>query len=147
MATIKRFEDLIAWQKARVLNKEVYTYLLVNRKVSIPLKNQLDGAAGSIMDNIAEGFAREGNKEFRQFLTFAKGSCSEVKSQLYRAYDRNFISSEVYNNLTDLSDETSKTITGLIKYLNRTDFKGNKFKVSEDEIIYFNASNSKLETD
>jgi four helix bundle protein len=85
MATFQRFEEIVSWQKARELNKKIC--LLIDNgsfKSNYRLINQIEGSAGSIMDNIAEGFERSGNKEFVQFLYIAKGSCGELRSQLYR---------------------------------------------------------------
>lgn len=92
MATIKRFEDLEIWQLAREISRDVYD---ITRKDSIKhdfsLIDQLRRSSGSIMDNIAEGFERDGNKEFVQFLSYAKGSAGETRSQLYRAVDQKYI--------------------------------------------------------
>ena len=82
MATIKKFEDIIAWQKARELNKILGVYIDKGKfRQSYKFINQIEGFAGSVMDNIAEGFERSGNREFLQFLYIAKGSCGEFKSQ------------------------------------------------------------------
>ncbi len=92
MATIKRFEDILSWQKARKLNDEIGS--LIDGwifKSNYRLINQIEGSAGSIMDNIAEGFERSGNKEFVQFLYIAKGSCGELRSQLYKTIDRKYL--------------------------------------------------------
>lgn len=92
MASINSFEDLTFWKEARQLNKEVYKTIISNKDIhDYPLKDQKNRATGSIMDNIAEGFERQGNKEFRQMLTVARVSCGEVKSQLIRAIDREYL--------------------------------------------------------
>lgn len=136
MATINKFEELKAWQEARKLCYEINNQILKKKDISFSFKDQIDSSSGSIMDNIAEGFERSGNKEFRQFLTVAKGSCGEVRSQLYRAIDRDYISQAVYNNLNNSAENISRMIAGLIKYINSSDFKGSKFNVSEEEQIY-----------
>ncbi|MBO9659012.1 MAG: four helix bundle protein [Chitinophagaceae bacterium] len=98
MATIECFEELFSWKEARELNLIVGDMIDSGRfKNNYRLINQIEGAAGSIMDNIAEGFDRGGNKEFMQFLYIAKGSCAEFRSQLYRALDRKYITTEEFN--------------------------------------------------
>ena len=105
MSEIKRFEDLKVWQAARSLSKEIW--VLTNSdpfKQNFVLRDQIDRASGSIMDNISEGYGREGRKEFRQYISVSKGSCAEVKSQLYHAYDRGFVSKTKFDELYDLTD-------------------------------------------
>jgi four helix bundle protein len=93
MATIEKFEDLDIWKEARLLSKEI---ILLSRNTELKndyrLRDQIKGASGSVMDNIAEGFERDGNLEFRQFLSIAKGSAGESRSQLYRVFDSDYIS-------------------------------------------------------
>ena len=129
MATITKFEYLEIWQKARELNIKISPLLEKLSDVkSYKLKDQLDGSAGSVMDNIAEGFERDGNMEFRQFLAISKGSLGEARSQLYRALDRNFIEREEFEKLQEECKLLAGQIAGFISYLNKTEFKGNKFK-------------------
>ena len=92
------------------------------------LRNQINGSSGSVMDNIAEGFERSGNKEFANFLFISKGSNGEVKSQLYRALDRNYLTSEKFEELACENILISKKITSFIKYLKQSDQKGFRYK-------------------
>src|SRR5438045_4197485 len=114
MAKITRFEDLIAWQKSRELCKNIYR---VTKSVSFAkdfrLVNQIRSAAVSAMSNIAEGFERGRKAEFHQFLSTAKGSNGEVRSQLYVALDSEYISSEEFNMLLQLTEEAGRIINGL----------------------------------
>lgn len=88
MSTIKKFEELDIWQLARQLCNKIFVYTEKSKFAKeFGLKRQIRDSSGSVMDNISEGFGRGGNKEFINFLSFAIGSCCEVKSQLYRALD------------------------------------------------------------
>ena len=137
MAKIERFEDLNVWQESRVLAQQVYKSVIKRKDIDdYPLKNQINKSSGSVMDNIAEGFDRKGNKEFRQFLTISHGSNGEVKSQLYRAFDRGYITKEQFEDMTTKCVNISKMITGLTKYLNKTEYSGSKFKVEEPGLDY-----------
>lgn len=129
MATIKKFEDLEIWQEARRLSNAVKEIIFSSElKNDFKLRDQIKGSSGSVMDNIAEGFERDGNLEFRQFLSVAKGSAGESRSQLYRVYDYNYITKEELEKLVEDYEQLSKRIANFITYLNKQDFKGNKFK-------------------
>lgn len=129
MATIKRFEDIEAWKKARILCNEIGKLICEGEFArDYKLREQLNASSGSIMDNIAEGFERDGRKEFIQFLSFAKGSCGETRSQLYRALDRKYISKEEFEELYNEVFTISKLVSGLMTYLKNTEFSGSKFK-------------------
>ena len=129
MATIYRFEDLEIWQQARTLCNEIYPLTLSGSfQRDFKLRDQINGSSGSVMDNIAEGFERDGKLEFRQFLSISKASSGEVRSQLYRALDRNHITQEQFDLLKIKAEEISKKINNFIRYLNSTDKKGIKFK-------------------
>jgi four helix bundle protein len=128
MATIKRFEDLDVWQKSRSFNSELYIQINESKAVwSYDLKDQILRSSGSCMDNIAEGFEREGTKEFIQFLSYAKGSIGESRSQLYRALDREYIDKEKFETLLFIAEELSKSLSGFMTYLKSSNYKGNKF--------------------
>jgi four helix bundle protein len=114
MKKITTFEDLIAWQKARELTREIYTVTKSGEfKKDFGLRDQIQRACVSIMSNIAEGFDRASRAEFHQFLVVAKGSCAEVKSQLYVAFDVGYISNKRFNKLKELTDEVLQIIGGL----------------------------------
>lgn len=100
MAAFKKFEDIEVWQKARIFCKEVFSICTETQlKNDFKLRDQVNNSSGSVMDNIADGFGRGGNKEFIQFLEIAHGSACESQSQLYRIYDRQYISEEKFNLL------------------------------------------------
>ena len=129
MSTINKFEDILSWQEVRELNKKVGKLIDEERfKKNYRLIGQVEGSAGSIMDNIAEGFERNGNKEFKQFLYIAKGSCGELRSQLYRAIDRNYINQTEFYTIFAQSIKISSLIQKLINYLENSDLKGSKYK-------------------
>jgi len=125
---IYRFEDLEIWQEARELCKSVRE--LTKRKEfskDFKLCSQINSSSGSIMDNVAEGYERDGNKEFIQFLSIAKGSNGETRSQAYRSFDAGFISEEELRYILTRTESIKGKLNSLIKYLKNSDRKGNKF--------------------
>ena len=129
MATITKFEDILCWQEARTLNKFMRNLIKEKRfEHNFRLINQIEGSAGSIMDNIAEGFDRGGNKEFILFLYYAKGSCAELRSQSYRALDAEYIFQNEFEEINDKCLRINFLISRLINYLKTTEIKGMKFK-------------------
>ena len=122
MGTVKNFEELQAWQKARVLADFVYE-LTRKEKFSRDwaLCNQIRDAAGSVMHNIAEGFEAGYDPEFARFLKMSRRSAGEVQSELYLALDADYITNEELKKGYDLAVETKKLINGLMKYLRNSD--------------------------
>lgn len=126
---VKRFEDLEVWKEARRLTHEIYE--LTKREnfcKDFALCGQIQRAAISIMSNIAEGFERGGNQEFSQFLYIAKGSCGEVRSQIYLGVDQGYLGQEKSERLTNFFNRPSSMISNLIAYLRASGMKGEKFK-------------------
>src|SRR5258706_3281970 len=129
MSKIERFEDIIAWQKARILTKEIYASTKIGQFAKdFGLKGQIQRASVSSMANIAEGFERGGDNEFIQYLSTAKGSSGEVKSHLYVALDQDYVSSKSFDQLYAKSDEVSRLIGGFMTYLTASQLRGHKFK-------------------
>ena len=129
MAAFNRFEDIIAWQKARNLCKLINGYTQKEKfSKDFKLISQIKSSSGSAMDNIAEGFERAGNKEFSQFLSISKGSAGETRSQLYRALDNEYISEIEFQEAYNLADEVGKLTGALMNHLKSSELKGNKFK-------------------
>lgn len=134
MATVRTFEDLDIWQKARAFSQKVYSHFNDGRFAKdFALRNQINASSGSIMDNIAEGFERGGTKEFVMFLSYAKGSAGEARSQLYRAHDRKYLNDSSFEELRDDAIAISKGISGFMAYLKNTAIKGSKFHDSEEQ--------------
>jgi four helix bundle protein len=129
MSTFRRFEEMICWQEARSLNL-ILGKMIDEKKFAnnFRLINQMEGSAGSIMDNIAEGYERSGNKEFIQYLYIAKASCGELRSQLYRAFDRQYINENEFELLSNHVKKISSLIHKFISYLVSASIKGIKFK-------------------
>jgi four helix bundle protein len=115
---IKKFEDLDCWQEARTLTKSIYdTTKNGPFKQDYGLADQARRASTSIMANIAEGFSRQGDREFTQFLFIAKASASELQSHLYVAFDQGYIDRDHFQFLSDQLEHIHKQISNLIKYL------------------------------
>ena len=128
MAKIQKFEDLEVWQRAREICKlveELFETTGLGKNCS--LRNQMERSSGSIMDNIAEGFDRDGNKEFQNFLSYSKGSTSELKSQLYRALDKKLINIEQFDKVSNMCELEKNKLGAFMYYLRNSDFKGQKF--------------------
>ncbi len=124
MATIKKFEDLEIWKLAREQAKEIYNLTTSGSFAKdFDLRNQINASAGSAMNNIAEGFERFTNKDFCHFLVISKGSNAEVRSQLYRAFDRNHISVNILESRLDFSVMIGNKIKSFVDYLNSSHYK------------------------
>jgi four helix bundle protein len=129
MASISRFEEIEAWKAARVLTNQVYDLSnLGTFAKDYGLRDQMRRASVSILSNIAEGFERGGNKEFLHFLSIAKGSVGELRAQLYIALDRQYFSSSQFDQLHGQAVRISRMISGLMNYLQRTDFRGPRYR-------------------
>jgi four helix bundle protein len=120
MAKIEKFEDIEAWQRARQLAKAIYAITSEGKLArDFGLRDQIQRAAVSVMSNIAEGFDRGGDVEFRRFLAIAKGSAGEVKAQLYVALDAGLIGQPAFDALYKMASETGNLIGGFMRYLSR----------------------------
>jgi len=129
MNRIEKFEDIIAWQKARLLTKEVYQCTRVGAfGKDYGLKDQIQRASVSTMANVAEGFERGGDKEFIQFLSNSKGSCGEVKSHLYVALDQAYITQSSFDQLYGQANEVGRLLSGFMTYLRESNLRGCKYR-------------------
>jgi len=131
MATFKRFEDIEVWQKARQLTKRIYA---VSNKGAFArdfgLRDQIRRASISVMSNIAEGYERGGTRESIQFLSAAKGSGGEVRSQLYAALDQEYLDVRTLEEISEMAKEVNRMITGLMNYLRKSGLRGTKYKLT-----------------
>jgi four helix bundle protein len=129
MSKIKQFEDIESWKKSRELTKSIYRVTL-NQGFArdFGLRDQIRRASVSILSNIAEGFERDGDKEFIQFLSMAKGSCGEVRAQLYVALDQEYIDAGEFASLIQLAEEISRLLSGFIKYLKESGMHGRRYQ-------------------
>lgn len=128
MARFERFEDIEAWKKARALSRLIYS---VSSQGGFDrdkgLKDQMRRAAVSVSSHIAEGFERGGNKEFLQFLSVARASAGELRSQIYIALDAGYINEAQFKDLHCLALETSNLIGELVRYLRQSQITGRKY--------------------
>lgn len=129
MATIEKFEDVLAWQKGRELTQLVYKFSKREEFArDFALKDQMRRAAISVTSNIAEGFERAGNKEFLQFLSNSKGSAGELRSQFYVALDEEYLDSSEFRQAHELCLQVGRMIDSFMTYLRRSEMKGRKFQ-------------------
>ena len=129
MATLKWFEEIEAWQRARLLTKEDYECSRSRDFYrDFALRDQIRRAAVSVMSNIAEGFERGGRKEFLHFLSVAKASAGEVEAQLYVALDQAYITDAQFARLKELAVSTKRLIAGFMRYLSQSNIKGEKYR-------------------
>ncbi len=136
MATIKRFEDLDVWKVSRDLCRKIGCLIDNNNfERNYRLIGQIEGSSGSIMDNIAEGFERGTKNEFILFLGYSKGSCGELRSQLYRALDRKYINQEEFDEFRTMAVRISAMIQKFIEYLQQTTIKGIRKKEANAQTI------------
>jgi len=126
---VRRFEELEVWQMSRDFCKKIWKETNNGTFAKdFKLRSQLESSSGSIMDNIAEGFERNGNKEFAQFLYISKGSCGESRSQLYRAFDRGHIPREKFEELFKEAISISVKLMNLIKSISNSKYTGVKYR-------------------
>jgi four helix bundle protein len=113
--SISNLNDFKAWQKARGVCKEIHSLILANNRIKdLSFKDQLSRSSGSVMDNLAEGLGRNTHNEFVHFLSISLGSLMEVKSQLYRSFDRTYITMEELQSLIETLDEINRMVVSLI---------------------------------
>lgn len=126
---MKSLEEIAIWNRARVVCKSIFD--ITKREPlnkDFELIRQIRRSSRSIMDNIAEGYGRGGNKEFLQFLAIAKGSCSETQSQLYQLFDCNYISLQEFEHLINECKRVYAGTVKLMEYLRNSELKGNKYR-------------------
>ncbi len=129
MNRIEKFEDIVAWQKARVLTREIYKCARGGGFArDYGLRDQIQRASVSTMSNIAEGFERGGDREFIQFLSTSKGSCGEVKSHLYVALDQGYVTPLGFDKLYGQASEVSRLVAGFMTYLRESSLRGRRYR-------------------
>jgi four helix bundle protein len=128
MSTITKFEDIEAWQLGRELKQMIYNCSRGGEfSRDFALKDQIRRAAISITANIAEGFEREGNREFIQFLSTSKGSCGELEDHLYTALDESYVTQREFAVLYEKAKDVARKTGAFMKYLKHTEIRGQKF--------------------
>lgn len=129
MVKITKFEDIESWKKARKLTSDIYQLTKAGEFArDFGLKDQIRRAAISVLSNIAEGFERSGDKEFLQFLYVAKGSCGELRAQLYVALDQSYVSQRAFDVLLRDANDVGQLLSGFIRYLKQSTMRGSKYK-------------------
>jgi four helix bundle protein len=129
--TLEKFEDLVIWQMGRELAKEIYELTKAECwREDFDFRSQIRRSSGSVPDNIAEGFEREGNREFINFLSIAKGSCGECRGQIYRALDRKYIDQAKADYFIEKTSSLCVKIHNTMTTLNKSNVRGNKFKTA-----------------
>jgi four helix bundle protein len=145
MATIQQFEELDIWQRSRKLAHAIYIKTSEGPlSKDYSLRDQINRSSGSVMDNIAEGFERDGKAEFIQFL-YSKESAGQTPSQLYRAFDRGYITKDEFTELATEAKEMGKNLGSFIKYLKKSDIRGTKCASEPTEEYLNDLPNSKFE--
>lgn len=135
--TVENLEDLEVWQLSRTISKKIYSATKKEPfSKDFRFRDQIRASSGSVMDNIAEGFGRGGTKELLNFLSIARGSNEEVRSQIYRAYDFEYIDGSQFDDLMSFANSISRMLSSWINYLKKTDIKGNKYNSNEGEVEY-----------
>jgi len=132
MATFRKFEDIEAWQLARVLTQKVYALSAEGAfGKDFELRNQMRRAVISVMSNIAEGYERDGRREFIQFLSIAKASIGELRSQCYVALDAGYINQAQFDDWLTDAVKISGKLSGLMSYLRQSEIRGSKFSTTK----------------
>lgn len=128
MAHHQSFESLEVYKEACKFCDSIWEIIVSSSlNKDYKLREQINGSSGSIMDNIAEGFGRGGNKEFIMFLSYSRGSCCESKSQLLRCFRRNHINETTFNKLNTDAENLINQLSKFINYLKSSNRKGSKF--------------------
>lgn len=128
MANYSSFEEMVIYKLAREQSNQVWNLILTTALgQDFKLREQINGSSGSVMDNIAEGFGRGGNKEFIAFLSYSRGSCCETKAQLQRCFDRKYINEITFLELNANAQIIIDQISKFINYLKVSEKKGSKY--------------------